>query len=994
MANKVGIPIEAQLDTSSAEQSINSFGQRVAQANRVKFNPVSNTAVADVVRLRKETEEYLKVASTLRQRVKDTGQGGKALHELDFERMFPNKTARSVQMMRAGLRVFGSNAFEGSPEKPQPGNNSWQGQAANVAQAGLRAAGPAGGVAANAIGTGMASGAGAGLAGLMGGMLALGIGKVVSGVMEKIEQAESNSIALDKLKRSLGDVNVSFNALKAVVHGSADNLKITYAEAGQLASQFTKLGNVTSEQYKTISDELGVGVGVSRAFGMDPSAGVGVMGQLRGVGVTSNTQESRRFALLIGETIGKSNAFAKSEEVMEALANYATSQTRNNLGRANVEGYAGMYSAMVGSGIPGLDPSGAGALLARINASLSAGGAKGEASQFFTGSIGSSMGLNPYQTRMLREGGAFATADGMFGNGSAYAAYKKLKPGDARPGGSATFLQSSLDKLRSQYGEGSDELADATANHLGIGINQAMGLLSLKPNQMGGLSKKYGDLTKFSSVANLAKIEFGTADDRKAVAKNLLGRTGSDAISSDDRQAIQGADTDEKLKAVLGQVASKYDQERTTGSDIRDSKNILDNIKTSLVDNLVPIKLGIMHMAGVKDGKSPREIMEAVLKAEGKDKIAGVSAEEGNKVINARSRLDAVNKKKEELTLEYRKQYGKFTNNPDEYHRQMKELAAMEEFATRELNKAKTEYAKAIKDATQEVEDSMTDHKLGLAPGTTSGKRMARESDKAGSAPAGGGSAVASAAPVGSAPAAAGSAGAVGAGKASGNVAEFVKEHGPLAEKVAAKLGVPADAVLAQWGLETGWGRSVIKGTNNLGNIKDFSGQGPKAKDNMTGSVDSYRAYGTTEDFGEDFSRLLGKSRYAGALGTKDAKSYFSGLKAGGYAEDPNYVSKGVQAAAMVAKARAAKLGTTPTPEAAPAPVAKAGTTPMPTGAGTGTAAGAGAGAGRGSVNPEYRISADDITVRVVDANGKPMAPAQNITTRVTAAKPFGASVQ
>jgi hypothetical protein len=40
---------------------------------------------------------------------------------------------------------------------------------------------------------------------------------------------------------------------------------------------------------------------------------------------------------------------------------------------------------------------------------------------------------------------------------------------------------------------------------------------------------------------------------------------------------------------VLGQIAARYDQERTEGSDIRDSKNNLDNIKTSLADKLVPL---------------------------------------------------------------------------------------------------------------------------------------------------------------------------------------------------------------------------------------------------------------------------------------------------------------------------------------------------------------------------------------------------------------------
>lgn len=131
------------------------------------------------------------------------------------------------------------------------------------------------------------------------------------------------------------------------------------------------------------------------------------------------------------------------------------------------------------------------------------------------------------------------------------------------------------------------------------------------------------------------------------------------------------------------------------------------------------------------------------------------------------------------------------------------------------------------------------------------------------------------------------------------SVAEFVKTVEPHARKVAERLGVPVAAVVGQWGLETGWGKSVIPGTNNLGNIKDTSGAGVAATDNQTGSRDKYRQYDTVDQFAEDFTKLLGGGRYKGALGTKDAQAYFSGLKAGGYAEDPAYVQKGASAAKM-----------------------------------------------------------------------------------------------
>lgn len=131
---------------------------------------------------------------------------------------------------------------------------------------------------------------------------------------------------------------------------------------------------------------------------------------------------------------------------------------------------------------------------------------------------------------------------------------------------------------------------------------------------------------------------------------------------------------------------------------------------------------------------------------------------------------------------------------------------------------------------------------------------------------------------------------------------EFAKQYGPLAASVGGKIGVDPSILLGQWGLETGWGRSVIPGTNNLGNIKDFAGGGVAATDNMTGSNDKYRAYATPDAFGDDFAGLLGR-RYKSAMNAGDnAQQYAEALKAGGYAEDPDYVRKLVAATDTVRK--------------------------------------------------------------------------------------------
>lgn len=119
----------------------------------------------------------------------------------------------------------------------------------------------------------------------------------------------------------------------------------------------------------------------------------------------------------------------------------------------------------------------------------------------------------------------------------------------------------------------------------------------------------------------------------------------------------------------------------------------------------------------------------------------------------------------------------------------------------------------------------------------------------------------------------------------------FRTQYAAAAQAAGTALGVAPDVLLAQWGLETGWGKSVIPGTNNLGNIKDMSGAGVSATDNMTGSSDKYRVYNSPEEFAADYTSLI-KRKYPAAVGAGgDPVKFASALKLGGYAEDPNYVS-------------------------------------------------------------------------------------------------------
>ena len=121
---------------------------------------------------------------------------------------------------------------------------------------------------------------------------------------------------------------------------------------------------------------------------------------------------------------------------------------------------------------------------------------------------------------------------------------------------------------------------------------------------------------------------------------------------------------------------------------------------------------------------------------------------------------------------------------------------------------------------------------------------------------------------------------------------EFVATYGPIAEKIGNEIGVDPKILLAQFGHETGWGKSIIPGTYNLGNIKDPSGKGVRAKDKREGSNDAYLKFESPETFAAYYSDFI-KRMYPDAVGAgSDVNKFATGLsrgERGAYATDPNY---------------------------------------------------------------------------------------------------------
>ncbi|HSP57383.1 MAG TPA: flagellar assembly peptidoglycan hydrolase FlgJ [Halomonas sp.] len=139
------------------------------------------------------------------------------------------------------------------------------------------------------------------------------------------------------------------------------------------------------------------------------------------------------------------------------------------------------------------------------------------------------------------------------------------------------------------------------------------------------------------------------------------------------------------------------------------------------------------------------------------------------------------------------------------------------------------------------------------------------------------------------------------------HVQAFVERLAGPARAASRTTGVPAELILAQAALETGWGRHEIatndgRNSHNLFGIKAGNHwQGPTAEittheyldGRRTPMTDSFRVYDSFESAFTDYARLIGDNpRYARVTAAPDAAQAARELQAGGYATDPAYADK------------------------------------------------------------------------------------------------------
>lgn len=142
---------------------------------------------------------------------------------------------------------------------------------------------------------------------------------------------------------------------------------------------------------------------------------------------------------------------------------------------------------------------------------------------------------------------------------------------------------------------------------------------------------------------------------------------------------------------------------------------------------------------------------------------------------------------------------------------------------------------------------------------------------------------------------------------ASAHVDQFMQTLAAPAQAASVTTGVPAELILAQAALETGWGRHEIATRNgnnshNLFGIKAGSHWQGETTDIVTHEyingrrtqvVDTFRVYESFEHAFTDYASLISNNpRYAGVVQAPSAEQAAQELQRGGYATDPRYADK------------------------------------------------------------------------------------------------------
>jgi len=689
-------------------------------------------------------------------------------------------------------------------------------------------------------------------------LAAAGVASLSAFAFRGADRAVGLNLDSDKLMRLVGGLSGGFDDVLDGLDKMANQVTMAEDEMAKLAVTMAKLGGVVDT-----STIPGL-VKTSRAFGFEDDRIPKWMSTMKWHGANSSD-----LLPTLAATMARTGMGGRGEELLDAFEEYASRTEKVLLHTADLGGFAVSMSALGamkdagGNPLPGLRGAAGAALLKQIDDGFRQSGA-GEAGEVARGRFWARQGVtNAYEQKFRAE-----------------------DPISANP----QMLEDYF-KFTKQLIGGDDPYRwyDGIANDIGISRHAAKNIMDFQAND--------GDISAFGTWLNKTTGK-GLADAKEEAFPDLTRIWDlSEAFNS-------GNYSTEKTGALFGMLKQyKIDPANYGGEDPSNYGNLIDAVAKAA-----------MNGPEATEAEDHRRMMQTIANAQleaGKmllkagEKLFDVAEWAAKKLgigEKEETKEEAIERANAETAADASADYANSGHTPDG-KKVVPEKPKASKFLGKETGTEPALYQGTVKPTVPGDKTTSWLGNIGRGVGDAVFGPSGVASWMSGSAVAGtlpgeltpeqrGESPAATVAKV--------SGSGSGAAKLSGSKADFVARIRPAAEAAAAKLGVPADALVAQAALETGWGKSVAG--NNLFGIKAHGWSGKSVNTGTQESIngkmvsikDNFRAYDSYEESFNDYANLIGTNpRYAKALQSGgDPQAYFQALKDGKYATDDNYVGK------------------------------------------------------------------------------------------------------
>lgn len=485
------------------------------------------------------------------------------------ERAFPDPQGRARHLSTIGRHILQGTQFAPPAPPVPPVSTAPPPPPSAPTPMGMTSSQPSGGGGAGIMG-GVAGFTKMALPWVLAGA---GVKGVTDTIMTALSQAQQESGQNDTLYRTVRDTSASFDELRASVRQFGTGLQLTYDQAQRLSLTWEKLTNADAAG---ALNGMRLSAAVARGYGVDPGAMTQTLGQADYL-----RQDPRRFAMLIGDAVRDGQMHGQVEQVMQALLSWTERATRlaPGTGANDVAKFADLFAAMNASNVPGLKGQAGTALIGQVDSAIRSGGGAGDASlAFMYRAFGRSGITDPYQVRMLMQSGMFASPHSALGQKGDQTVYE--------------MLRGELDR---EYGDKySLRKADAFSNLTGLSMPQASGLMQMRLGQLHS-TQDYLDRNNINlgtvnptALPEIAQV-IGPNADLDGWRRRLLGTTGADALSGNERDILQGAHGDDALRLALVKVMASHGMQTTEGSRMAQSQSDLSNALTAAGTGLIPV---------------------------------------------------------------------------------------------------------------------------------------------------------------------------------------------------------------------------------------------------------------------------------------------------------------------------------------------------------------------------------------------------------------------